>query len=279
MQIFILTTLAMIAFAANSVLGRLALGTTVIDPASYTFIRLASGAVVLALLIRFDNKKSAVVAGNWASATALFIYAAAFSFAYIRLPTGTGALVLFTSVQATMIVWGLYGGDRPSSGEWLGQFIAFAAFIWLISPGIAAPPPTSCALMALAGFAWGVYSIRGKKSGDPLHATSGNFLRSVPMALALLVLYHARISTPLSGIILALISGAITSGLGYALWYRVLAQLTSVQAALVQLSVPAIAAGGGIALMGEPLTLRYIVCSAMIISGIGLSIFAKDRRS
>jgi drug/metabolite transporter (DMT)-like permease len=277
MHIFLLTALTMAAFAANSILGRLALGATSIDPASYTLIRLLSGAMVLALLANLGGKQRAARAGNWVSAAALFAYAAAFSFAYLKLPAGTGALVLFTSVQGTMIAWGLYRGDRPSAGEWSGQIIAFLAFVWLVSPGVAAPDFMSSVLMALAGVSWGVYSIRGRSSGDPLQATAGNFLRSVPFALALCAVFIPQMSVPLKGVALAVASGAVTSGLGYALWYRVLAKLTSIQAALVQLTVPAIATAGGIAFMGEPLTARFAACSCLIISGIALSIVAKAK--
>jgi drug/metabolite transporter (DMT)-like permease len=279
LHIFILTALTMIAFAANSVLARVALGTTAIDPASYTLIRLAAGAVALAVIATIGSNRATARGGSWPAATALFGYAAAFSFAYLKLPTGTGALVLFASVQITMIGWGLMRGDRPSLAEWCGLAIAFSAFIWLVSPGLAAPDLASSALMALAGICWGAYSILGKGAADPLQATAGNFLRTVPMAILLSALAFAQVSLPLGGVILAIVSGAVTSGLGYALWYRALKRLTSVRAALVQLTVPALAAAGGILFLSEPLTFRFALCSVLILGGIALAIFSKTKRA
>ena len=269
----------MTAFAANSVLARAALLTTAIDPASYTLIRLVSGAATLAVIALIGSNRAAPRGGNWLSAAALFGYAAAFSFAYVNLPSGTGALVLFACVQITMIGWGLWRGDRPGAAEWFGLVAAFAAFVWLVSPGIAAPDIRCSALMALAGICWGVYSLRGRGAADPLQETAGNFLRAAPMALVLSALAFAQISVPLDGAALALLSGAVTSGLGYALWYRALQGLTSVQGALVQLSVPAIAAAGGIAFLAEPLTLRFALCSAVILGGIALAVLSKARRA
>lgn len=268
----------MIAFAANSVLARLALSATAIDPASYTLIRLASGAAALAVIASMGSNRSAPRGGNWSSAAALFGYAAAFSFAYLALPSGTGALVLFASVQITMIGWGLLRGDKPNAAEWRGLLAAFAAFVWLVSPGIEAPDITSSALMALAGVCWSVYSLRGRSAADPLQETAGNFLRAAPMALMLSLLAFSQFSVPPDGAALALISGAVTSGLGYALWYRALKGLSSVQGALVQLSVPAIAAAGGIVFLAEPLTLRFVLCSVIILGGIALAISSKARR-
>jgi drug/metabolite transporter (DMT)-like permease len=279
LQIFLLTALTMIAFAANSVLARAALLTTAIDPASYTLIRLASGAAALGVIALMGSNRTERRGGNWSSAAALFGYAAAFSFAYLQLPSGTGALVLFASVQITMIGWGLWRGDRPSAAEWCGLAAAFSAFVWLVSPGITAPDIKSSGLMALAGVCWGVYSVRGKSAADPLQETAGNFLRAAPMALVLSALAHTQFSVPLDGAVLALVSGAVTSGLGYALWYRALKGLTSVQGALVQLSVPAIAAAGGIAFLAEPLTLRFALCSVVILGGIALAVLSKARRA
>ena len=269
----------MIAFAANSVLARLALATTAIDPASYTLIRLVSGAAALAVIASMGSNRAAPRGGNWLSAAVLFGYAAAFSFAYLELPSGTGALVLFACVQITMIGWGLWRGDRPGAAEWCGLAAAFSAFVWLVSPGLAAPDIKSAGLMALAGVCWGVYSLRGKAAADPLQETAGNFLRSAPMALCLSALAFPHISVPWDGALLALVSGAVTSGLGYALWYRALKGLTPVQGALVQLSVPALAAAGGIAFLAEPLTLRFALCSAVILGGIALAVLSKGRRA
>ena len=269
----------MTAFAANSVLARAALGATVIDPASYTLIRLVSGAAALAVIAAMGGSRMEPRGGNWTAAAALFGYAAAFSFAYVRLPAGTGALVLFASVQAAMIGWGLWRGDRPSLYEWGGLAVAFSAFVWLVSPGIEAPDLASSALMALAGLCWGVYSIFGRGAADPLQATAGNFLRAAPMALALSALAFTHMSVPLDGAVLAVISGAVTSGMGYALWYRALKGLTQLRAALVQLTVPAIAAAGGIIFTGEPLTWRFAVCSALILGGIALATLSMSKRA
>lgn len=272
----------MTAFAANSLLARLALGAGAIDAASYTFVRLASGALVLVALASLQ-KKSAIGAvvkkGHWMSALALFVYAAGFSYAYLVLETGMGALILFAMVQATMIGWGLYRGDRPLAFEWIGLIIAFGAFIWLVSPGLSAPDPIGTALMAAAGVAWGVYSLRGRGALDPLAATAGNFTISVPAALVVLVLAIGSLSAEPVGIVLAVISGALTSGLGYALWYRVLPQITATQGAIVQLTVPVIAAAGGVAFAGEPVTVRFAIASLLILGGVALAIIAKSKRA
>ena len=277
MQTLVLTALTMVAFAANSVLSRLALRTTDIDPASYVLIRLVSGAVILTLLAIVTRRQAGIAApgGSWLSALMLFSYAAAFSFAYLGLDTGTGALILFATVQGTMIGWSLYRGDRPGFYEWVGLALAVAASVWLVSPGVTAPDPFHALLMAVAGVSWGVYSIRGKSSADPLLATSGNFLRAVPLAVGLSALFFRTASFPPAGVALAVLSGAVTSGLGYALWYRVLKSLTSMQGGMVQLSVPAIATAGGIAFLSEPLTWRFVICSFLILGGIGFAITAK----
>ena len=279
MQVLFLSTLTMIAFAANSVFSRIALRITDIDPASYVLIRLACGALILALLVRTfkRNGNAATPNGNWFSALMLFSYAAAFSFAYLGLDTGTGALILFATVQATMIGWSHYCGDRPSLYEWCGLGVAFAASVWLLSPGVDAPDLFHAMLMAVAGASWGIYSIRGKSASDPLQATAGNFIRAVPMGLILSAVFFGAASFPIAGVALAVLSGAITSGLGYALWYHVLKSLTSMQAGMVQLSVPVIATAGGIAFLAEPLTWRFVVCSMLILGGIGFSIMARLR--
>lgn len=278
MRLFILTSLAMIAFAANSVFARLGLLGDGIDAASYTAIRLISGALMLALLVaRQKTLKAAIHEGNWASATALFAYAAAFSFAYLALDTGIGALILFFCVQATMIGWGLWGGHKPQMLEWLGLTIAFMAFIGLVSPGTTAPDFWASLLMVASGIAWGIYSLRGRGTASPLEATAGNFIRTIPMALGLLLVMMGHLELSLFGVIMALASGAITSALGYALWYECLKSLTPSKAAIIQLSAPAIATLGGIALLGEPLTLRLALCSIAILGGVALAISVKDK--
>jgi len=202
LQLFLITSLTMIAFAANSVFARLALGDMAIDPAGYSLVRLLSGAVMLAFLVLRAKKgglNSLLREGSWASAGALFTYAAAFSFAYVVLHTGTGALILFACVQGTMIGWGLVRGDRPVPLEWLGLIVAFGAFVWLVSPGLAGPDPVGAGLMALSGIAWGIYSLRGKSATDPLSATAGNFIRSVPVAIVLAAVFLSQMQATRSG--------------------------------------------------------------------------------
>ncbi|WP_299866871.1 DMT family transporter [uncultured Hoeflea sp.] len=288
MQLILLTALTMIAFAANSVLGRMAIGSgdaPLIDPASYSAVRLVTGALMLWVLVALSGARQAAPlprSGSWTSAFALFVYAAAFSYAYVALDTGTGALILFACVQATMIGWSLKEGDRPGWLEWLGLITAFGAFIWLVSPGLSAPDPLAASAMALSGVAWGVYSLRGRGLPDPLKATADNFLRSVafiaPLGLVVLLLSLPVQATP-TGVALATLSGAVTSGLGYALWYRVLRQIGATVGAIVQLTVPVIAALGGTLLLAEGWTLRLIVSSLLILGGVALAIIAKQRRA
>lgn len=281
MRIFLLTTITMIAFGANSIFGRVALEGDAIDPSSYSFIRLLSGAIMLAILVGVSSgvSKKNLSHGNLVSALCLFAYAAAFSFSYVNIETGVGALILFACVQAVMIGWALFKGDRPSLFEWLGIVIAFGAFIWLVSPGLEAPDPIAATLMAISGIAWGTYSLRGKSSSDPLKATAGNFLLSVPMGLVLLFITISSSQITLYGVILAIASGAITSGMGYALWYKVLPQLTSTRASIVQLTVPVVAGIGGLIFLSEPLTFRFVLASALILGGVAISIVMKANRA
>ena len=278
LRIFGLTSLAMLAFAGNSLLCRLALKHTSIDAASFTAIRLVSGAVMLLLIVKLRHK-TAVGRGNWLSAFALFAYAAGFSFAYVSLPAATGALLLFGAVQATMTSHGFWAGERLRSLQLLGLLLAFGGMVGLLLPGLAAPPLLGSVLMLGAGVAWGVYSLRGKGAGDPTGVTAGNFLRAASMAVVLsLVLLsqpEMRASMDTSGFYYALASGALTSGIGYAIWYTVLPALKATQAATVQLSVPVIAALGGIVFLGESLTLRLILASIAILGGIALVILER----
>jgi drug/metabolite transporter (DMT)-like permease len=266
-----LTLLAMIAFAGNSLLCRLALKSTAIDAASFTTVRMLSASVVLGLLIGFKPSVYRTH-GNWPSALALFAYAAGFSFAYIQLSTGTGALLLFGAVQATMIGVGIYKGERLAGLRLLGFLLAIAGLIILLLPGLSAPPFLSAVSMVGAGIAWGVYSLRGKGVGSPIAATGGNFLRTLPLTACLSLLMFQHVSWDAAGIVYAVLSGALTSGLGYAIWYQVLPALKSTTAATVQLSVPVIAAAGGVLLLGEPLGWRLLVASAAILVGIMLVI-------
>ncbi len=275
-RLVILTSLAMLAFAGNSLLCRVALKETGIDAASFTSVRLISAALTLWLLVRVRSGSNSGD-GNWPSALALFAYAAGFSFAYINLTAGTGALLLFGAVQTTMIGFGIWRGERLVMLQLLGLVLALGGLVGLTLPGLSAPPPSSSLLMIGAGAAWGIYSLRGKGAGDPTLVTAGNFLRTVPITLALSLLMAAQISWDSDGIWYAITSGAVTSGMGYAIWYKALPALKATQAATVQLSVPVIAAIGGIILLSEPLSQRFVLASIAIISGIALVVLEKKK--
>ena len=267
----ILTLLSMAAFAGNSLLCRLALRQTDIDAASFTAIRLISGALVLWLAVH-SRRGTRPGVGNWLSALALFSYAACFSFAYVSLPTGTGALLLFGAVQALMIGYGIWSGERLRPLQIAGLALAFGGLAVLLLPGVSAPPLAGTVLMLAAGVSWGIYSLRGKGAGDPTQVTAGNFLRAVPLAIGLgaIMLAANRMSVDAVGIGYAVASGGLTSGIGYAVWYSVVPALKSTTAASVQLSVPVLAAVGGIAFLGETLTLRLVLASIAILGGIAL---------
>jgi drug/metabolite transporter (DMT)-like permease len=268
-RIFGLTALAMLAFAGNSLLCRLALKQTQIDAASFTAIRILSGALMLWLITRFHAQGRAG-AGNWLSAIALLVYAAAFSFAYRWLSAATGSLLLFGAVQVTMIGEGLRRGERFNARQVLGLAVALAGLLGLLLPGLDAPSPAGAGLMFAAGVAWGVYSLRGKRAGDPTRVTAGNFLHAAPLAILLNVLVYRSAAFDGVGAGYAVASGAITSGIGYALWYAVLPRLKSTTAATVQLCVPVLTAFGGVALLGEPITLRLLLASVATLGGIAL---------
>ncbi len=276
-RILLLTALAMLAFAGNSLLCRLALRETDIDAASFTAIRLLSGAFTLWLLLRLRQNRQAV-AGNWPGALALFVYAATFSFAYLQLDTGAGALLLFGAVQLSMLLWGLLRGERLGLQASLGTALASVGLLALLLPGASAPPLLAALAMLLAGVAWGAYSLLGRGQGDPLAVTAGNFLRAAPLSLllALALLPHLNWDGP--GLFYALLSGAVTSGIGYAIWYSALPGLHASQAATVQLSVPILAALGGSLLLSEALTLRLILSAVAVLGGIAL-VLAAGRRA
>lgn len=274
-RLVVLTSLAMVAFASNSLLCRAALRDTAIDASTFTAVRLISGALMLWLIVRMRHG-AAGSTGNWLSALALFLYAAGFSLAYLTLPAGMGALLLVGAVQVTMIGHGLWSGERLGALQSTGLLLAFAGLIGLLLPGLSAPPLLGSVLMLGAGVAWGVYSLRGKGAGDPVKVTAGNFLRSVPFALLLTLLMWERMTPDLAGLGYAIASGAFASGLGYVIWYAVLPSLKSTTAATVQLSFPVIAALGGVALLGEPITLRLVLASAAILIGIALVIMVKS---
>ena len=304
----------MIAFASNSLLCRAALKESSIDPATFTFVRILSGALALWLVmgirrrVMVDRTATPLVegsginvgfpspqssrkrrggpffprekvrmrvldwkdAGNWISAVALFTYAAGFSFAYTSLSAGTGALLLFGAVQATMILWGLHKGERLNAIQIVGFGIAVIGLVVLVFPGLSAPPLAGSVLMLGAGVAWGIYSLRGRVERNPTSVTTGNFVRAVPFAAALSIIFLPWTNYNLAGITYAITSGAVTSGLGYVIWYSALSGLKTASAATVQLSVPVLAATGGILLLGEAITVRYMLASVAVLGGIAL---------
>lgn len=284
--ILLLTVVAMLAFAGNSLLCRMALAHTTIDAASFTSIRLLSGAIVLWLVVhlrvRWAQKHagssgaavqaSPATAGSWGSALALFVYAAAFSYAYSSLTAATGALLLFGMVQVTMIGYGLWRGERLERQQSIGMVCAVAGLAGLLLPGLSAPPLQGAVLMLAAGVAWGIYSLRGKAAGDPTAVTAGNFLRTVPMALCVSLLALPWFSPDRAGTVYAIASGALASGLGYAVWYTALRALSATSAATVQLSVPVIAAMGGTVFLNEAFTLRLALASVAVLGGVALVI-------
>ncbi len=272
MKIVVYTGFALIAFAFNSILCRMALGSGEADAASFTAVRLASGAMMLAIIAASLGKtKKAVKSGHWAAAFFLFLYAIAFSLAYLGLTAGTGALILFGSVQITMVSAALVRGDRPGGFEWIGLVAAVGGLVYLVFPGLTSPPPMASLLMASAGMAWGFYTIWGKGSKDPLADTASNFVRSVPMIaiVAAVMLPHLQITV--KGFGLAALSGAVTSGLGYTVWYAALKYHTPTRTAVLQLSVPVLVAILGIMLLGEQANLRLVIAGVLILGGIGLT--------
>jgi drug/metabolite transporter (DMT)-like permease len=269
-----LTAAALVAFAANSLLCRLALGGEAIDPYSFTFVRIASGAVVLALLAG----RRGASAGSFRDALWLVLYAVPFSVAYLSLHTGTGALLLFGAVQLTLVVWALGAGERPSMAECLGFVGAFAGLVYLVAPGLTAPDPWGAASMVIAGAAWGLYTAAGKRGGDPLRRTAGNFARATLLLapLAVFAALHLSSITP-RGVVLAVVSGALASGLGYVAWFAALHHLTATRAALVQLVVPVLAALGGVVFLGEPVTARLLVAGSVVLGSLAFAVRARAR--
>ena len=266
-QIVLLTVVAMIAFAANSLLCRMALRGAHIDAASFTLIRLASGAVMLCIIVWLRGG-TVGQHGGWVSALALFIYAAGFSFAYLTLPASDGALLLFGAVQATMIGYGLWRGERLGIVQYLGLTLACAGLVGLLLPGLSAPPLDGAILMIAAGIAWGVYSLRGRASSNATASTAGNFIRTLPFVAVLSVIMLSRTSLDIFGFGCAVVSGALASGLGYAVWYSALPGLRAANAATVQLSVPVIAALGAALFLDEAITLRLVLASIAVLGGI-----------
>ncbi|WP_245929623.1 DMT family transporter [Leucothrix pacifica] len=309
LKTILLTALALIAFAANSILCRLALGTEAIDASGFTVIRLATGAVVLLLIVGIQMQRtqgttsdsginhndvttqpiagsndggtrsvvraSLMKKGSWFAAVMLFTYAATFSFAYVSMDTGTGALILFGAVQLTMIAVSLIRGNRLYWLEWLGVILAFGGFVYLVLPGLGTPSLIGFILMSLSGVAWGFYTLRGQGSEDPLGDTTSNFARTVPMAIVLFVLMLSQLQLTAQGVLLAMLSGGIASGVGYTIWYSALRGLSSTQAAVLQLLVPVIAAVGGVIFMQEAITSRLLLSGVMILGGILLVVLGR----
>ncbi len=263
------TLFALVAFAANSVLCRMALGESTIDASSFTVLRLLSGIVLLMVVLKLTaDKESTSAKGSWVSALMLFIYVIAFSFAYISLDTGTGALVLFGAVQITMILISVISGNRLHISEWLGVLIAFTGFVYLVLPRVTTPSFLGFVLMTAAGIAWGIYTLRGRSSMYPLGDTAFNFARTTPLVIALALIAIPTIQLSSEGIILAVMSGTVASGIGYTVWYIALGGLSATEAAVVQLSVPVIAAIGGILFVSEAITVRLVFAAVMILGGI-----------
>ena len=275
LRVFLLTTFAMLAFAGNSLLCRMALRDTGIDAASFTAIRLGSGALILAAILMSRGKRPAA-GGSWPMAAMLFAYAVCFSFAYRDMTAATGALLLFGAVQLTMTAYGLWAGERIGGLRLVGLALALGGLILLLLPGLAAPPIDAAGLMLTAGASWGVYSLLGRGAGDPTAATGGNFLRTLPFAAALMLATVGTETIDRTGALYAVLSGAVTSGLGYVLWYAALPMLRATSAATVQLCVPAIAALGGAMLLAEPVTTRLLVASIAVLGGIALTIYRKN---
>lgn len=278
MRTILLTAVAMLAFAANSLLCRLALGAALIDAASFTTVRVASGAATLALILALRGQAPRPKAADWRSVVSLFAYMGLFSFAYLSLSAGTGALVLFGAVQLTMFLFALRAGEYFSPLSWFGLALAIGGLIYLVSPGLSAPDPLGAALMAGAGIAWGLYSLLGRGIADPLQSTAGNFVYSVPLALVLSMVFLGRFDGTAEGAGLAVASGALASGCGYVVWYAALPGLTATRAATVQLSVPVIAAFGGAAFLAEEITLRLLLASAATLGGVALVLAQRAAR-
>lgn len=281
MRILLLVSLAMLAFAANSILARLALSDQVVDPLAYTGIRLVSGGVMLLAIVWLRNRyalSTAVRSGSWVQTAALVGYALAFSLAYGWLGAATGALILFASVQVGMVARAIASGDRPGTLEWFGLALAMGALVYLVSPGLAAPDPIGAIVMVISGLCWATYSLLGRASVHPLEDTAGNFLRAAPLGLVLLAGGLMMAQPQWQGVALAMASGAIASGLGYAVWYAVLPSMPRTRAAIVQLSVPVLSALGGVLFIGEMLNMRLAVSSLIILGGIAIATLAAGRR-
>ena len=277
MQTAILTAMAMVAFAANSLLCRLALGDQMIDAASFTTVRVTSGALFLALIMIPRWRSNSRAPFEWRSAAMLFTYMVFFSFAYISLSAGTGALLLFGAVQLTMFVAALRRGEAFPALSWIGLGLAATGIVYLVSPGVTAPDPVGAGLMIVAGIAWGFYSLLGRSASDPVESSAGNFILAVPLALVVSLAFAGDFHITARGLVLAVASGVLASGLGYVIWYAALKGLQATSAATVQLSVPVIAAIGGVIFLAEAVTPRLVLASIATLGGIALVLLQKTR--
>jgi drug/metabolite transporter (DMT)-like permease len=277
LKTFVYTTFALIAFGANSIICRLALGTSSIDPASFTTIRIVSGAFAIGIIGGLVKGNLSKHPGNWFSAFTLTMYATCFSLAYMSLSAGTGALILFGAVQVTMFIWGLWRGERPRIFQWSGFLVALAGFVYLMLPRMETPSLSSALLMALSGVSWGIYSLRGGGAEDPVAVTGDNFLRAIPIIIPINFLVFNHLEISINGVMLAILSGAVTSGIGYVLWYEALKSLTSTRAAVSQLLVPVIAAMGGGIFLYEQFSMHLTISAFMIIIGAGSYLIGKKR--
>ena len=277
MRVALFTAAALVAFAANSILCRLALRGGTIDPGSFSTIRFASGAFVLTLLAARTRRPLLSTSGSWDLAVFLSLYALPFAFAYTRLSAGTGALILFGAVQTTMVLLAIASGERPRAVQWAGLLLAVSGLVYLVLPGLSAPPLGPALLMAVAGASWGFYSLRGRGAADPVAQTAGNFVRSVPIILLGSVATFSKAHAEPRGIALALASGIVASGLGYVAWYAALRGLTAMRAAVVQLAVPLIAAAGGVLLLSETVTPRLVLATVVVLGGIVMTILGGGR--
>ena len=275
----LLTLLAMIAFAANSVLCRLALGAGHIDAASFASVRVISGALALAAIVIYRSDGRVERDANWRSALALFVYMVFFSFAYLSLGAGTGALILFAAVQLTMFIVALRAGETFSALSWVGLILAIAGLVYLVSPGVTAPEPLGAILMTIAGIAWGVYSLLGRQVKDPTRATAWNFILSVPLVIVTSLLFMRQFHATTTGVALAVASGVVASGIGYVIWYTALRGLAATSAATVQLSVPVIAAIGGVLLLAEDVTVRLVVASVATLGGVAIVLLERRKKT
>ncbi|SIS66955.1 EamA-like transporter family protein [Roseivivax lentus] len=280
MRLFLLTALTMVAFAANSVLNRMALVGGEMEASWFGTIRLAAGACMLAAICLIRSRHLQLRAPRrWVGVASLLVYVYGFSLAYAVLDAGLGALVLFGFVQISMFAGSLRGGERPPPRRWVGAALAFSGLVWLLAPGVGAEISVPHGLlMAAAGIGWGVYSLAGRGAGDPAMGTAANFILAAPIGLALSLVGAPAPDLPAAGIVLAVLSGAVTSALGYILWYSILPRLSASVAAVAQLTVPVIALAGGMVFLGETPTLTFALASILVLGGVAVSVLPFPKR-